>query len=459
MNHNKYQSPYSNRYGDEEVQRIWGENNKRILWRNIWVILAKAQARLGLIPDWAILELESKEYFVDVDLATIIESSIKHDLMAELKVFASQCPKAGGYLHLGATSSDIEDNADIIRIKYSLDYIINMLDELLKILADNISKYSDLVVMAYTHLQPAEPTTLAYRMACWSQDLLEDRKRLILEYESLRGKGFKGAVGTSASYTDLLGVFNTKIMENNISEMLDVKFFEVSTQVYPRKQDHFIVSAISSIGATIHKIALDLRLMQSPLSGELSESFGVNQVGSSTMPFKRNPISSEKVDSIARSMSVLPQITWHNAAQSMLERTLDDSASRRSVLPEAFISCSEILSIITKVLSGLVVNTENINANMKKYGPFASIERVLMSAVKNGGDRQKLHEQLRIYSMIAWKNILNGEDSHLREIVMSDPIFSNVDTKSWDYMDYIGNVKYKSLKIADLIRAIIGDTK
>jgi len=457
VSNSKYQSPYSNRYGDAELQRIWGESTKRILWRNVWVALAKAQAKFGLIPEWAIAELVSKEYCLDINKSLEIESSIKHDLMAELTVFASQCSSAGGYLHLGATSSDIEDNADALRIKNSTEYIIMMLDELLKVLADKISEYNDVVIMAYTHLQPAEPTTLAYRMACWGQDLLEDRNRLVSEYNSIRGKGFKGAVGTSASYVDLLGIVNAHKMERYMSELLNLDFYKVSTQTYTRKQDHFIVSAISSLGATIHKMALDLRLMQSPLSGEVSEPFGMSQVGSSAMPFKRNPISSEKVDSIARSMSVLPQITWHNAAQSMLERTLDDSASRRSVLPEAFISCSEIISTMTRVLSGLILNRKNIDITLRKHGPFASIERVLMFAVKNGGNRQVLHEQLRIYSMTAWRNICNGEEGHLREIVMLDPIFSSVDPKAWDYMDYIGNIKTKSLEIAELIRSKVGE--
>ena len=331
-----YLSPFSWRYASPEMRALWSEIHKRQLWRKIWLTLATVQSQYGLVTADQLRELELNLNHIDMDSALKLEAEIHHDLMAELKTFASQCPQGGGILHLGATSMDIEDNADALRIRAALDLILKSLSRLLFTLASQIEKYADLPVMAYTHLQPAEPTTLGYRFSVYAQDLLEDWQHLSEIRSHIRGKGFKGAVGTGAAFADLIGLDNLADFEETISHELDLPFYSISSQTYPRKQDYDVLSALAGLGASLYKFALDIRVLQSPSIGEVSEPFATNQVGSSAMPFKRNPINAEKIDSLARQLAVLPQVAWQNFANSILERTLDDSANRRSILPEAF---------------------------------------------------------------------------------------------------------------------------
>lgn len=400
--HTVYQSPFSWRYGSTEMRELWSDKEKRRLWRILWSSLAKVQAEYGLVSFDQVKELESHINDINETRSIEIEKDIKHDLMAELKCYAEQCPKAGAIIHLGATSMDIEDNADALRIRNAMDLVLDKLDNLLLGFANKIEQYAELVVMAYTHIQPAEPTTLGYRLAVWAQDLLEDRNRIKNERDKVRGKGFKGAVGSAASYAELIGQSKLAQFEEKLSKELLLEFFPIATQTYTRKQDYFVISALAGLGASIHKFALDLRILQTPAIGELSEPFGKNQVGSSAMPFKRNPITAEKIDSLSRAISVMPQLAWHNAALSVLERTLDDSANRRSLLPEAFLICDEILTSTQSIVEGLVVSEEAIKRNMEAYGPFAASERVLMAIAKKGADRQEAHEKLRQHSMKAW---------------------------------------------------------
>ncbi len=416
----QYQSPFSWRYGSPEMRSIWGEIHKRQLWRRAWIALARAQQSYGLVSQEQVAELDAHAGQVDLPRALEIEAEIHHDLMAELKTFAEQCPTAGGILHMGATSMDIEDNVDALRLAEALDLVLQRLSSLLSVLADQIDQTADLPVMAFTHLQPAEPTTLGYRLASYTQDLLEDWQDLSSVRASMRGKGFKGAVGTGAAYADLLGLQNFTAFEESLSKELNLPFYAVSTQTYPRKQDYQVIGALAGLGASLHKLAFDLRLLQSPPVGELSEPFGSHQVGSSAMPFKRNPINAEKINSLARLLAALPEVAWHNAANSLLERTLDDSANRRSILPEAFLIIDELLITSRQIIKGLNINRETIQRNLDTYAPFAATERVMMAAARGGADRQEMHERLREHAMAAWHEVQSGRPNLLIANLKSD---------------------------------------
>jgi adenylosuccinate lyase len=420
----QYQSPFSWRYASQEMRRIWSEKNKRLLWRQLWTALAQAQSEMGLVSAEQVEDLRAHAQQIDIPRALQIEAEIHHDLMAEVRTFAEQCGAGKGIIHLGATSMDIEDNADALRVRASLDRVIEQLGGLLELFAEKIEAYADLPVMAFTHLQPAEPSSLGYRLAFYAQDLLADWQNLRQIRAKLKGKGFKGAVGTAASYAELLGPERVPAFENRMSELLDLPFFEVSSQTYPRKQDYFVISALAGVGASLYKFAFDLRLLQSPTIGEWSEPFGQKQVGSSAMPFKRNPIHSEKIDSLARALAQIPPVAWHNAAHSLLERTLDDSANRRTQLPEAFLITDELLLTAARLVRGLVVNEGSVARNLAIYAPFASTERVLMALVKAGADRQEMHERLRDQAMIAWQAVRQGEPNPLAVLLAADPLIT-----------------------------------
>ena len=458
----QYQSPFSWRYGSPEMRSVWGEIHKRQLWRQAWVALARVQQAYGLVGAEQVLELEAHAGQVDLPRALEIEAEIHHDLMAELKTFAEQCPTAGGILHMGATSMDIEDNADALRLGEALDLALQRLGSLLSVLAEQIDQTADLPVMAFTHLQPAEPTTLGYRLASYTQDLLEDWQALVGMRTSIRGKGFKGAVGTGAAYADLLGLENFAAFEERLSQELNLPFYPVSTQTYPRKQDYQVISTLAGLGASLHKLAFDLRLLQSPPVGELSEPFGSRQVGSSAMPFKRNPINAEKIDSLARLLAALPEVAWHNAANSLLERTLDDSANRRSILPEAFLIIDELLITARRIIKGLVINRAAIQRNLDSYAPFAATERIMMAAASAGADRQKMHERLRELAMAAWQAVQSGRPN---------PLIADLESDAWitTYLSpeqiealaiieaYTGIAPQRAREMAGRVRSMLGE--
>ncbi|PKN85210.1 MAG: adenylosuccinate lyase [Chloroflexi bacterium HGW-Chloroflexi-8] len=452
-----YLSPFSWRYASPEMRSIWSEIHKRQLWRKIWLTLATVQSHYGLVNADQLSELKLNVNHIDMDSALKLEAEIHHDLMAELKTFASQCPQAGGILHLGATSMDIEDNADALRIREALDMILKSLSKLLIILASQIEKYADLPVMAYTHLQPAEPTTLGYRFCVYAQDLLEDWHHLAEIRSHIRGKGFKGAVGTGASFADLIGLENLEDFEASLSRELELPFYSISSQTYPRKQDFDVLSALAGLGASLHKFALDIRVLQSPSIGEMSEPFATNQVGSSAMPFKRNPIHAEKVDSLARQLAVLPQVAWQNSANSILERTLDDSANRRSILPEAFLISDELLLVSTRLMEGFKVHEKAIQRNLDKYAPFAATERLMMATSKKGADRQVIHELIRQHALTAWNAIQNGDENPLLQTLINDSSLKQWLSKSEieslsDIQSYTGFAKQRALDFVSKIR-------
>jgi len=455
-----YQSPFSWRYASQEMRSIWSEVQKRKLWRLIWVKLAQVQAEFGLFSADLVKELEEQSTSIDMDAALQLEAQIHHDLMAELKTFAVGCPNAGGVLHMGATSMDIEDNADAIRIKQSLDEVLIKLKKLLLVFAEQIENNLDVPIIAFTHLQPAEPSLLGYRLAFSAQDLLEDWHQLNQIKENIRGKGFKGAVGTGAAYGDLLGLENLDSFEQRLSEVLDLKFFPIAHQTYPRKQDITVLNALASLGATLAKLAFDLRILQSPPIGEISEPFGKHQVGSSAMPFKRNPINAEKIDSLARQLSVYPQIAWQNAANSLLERTLDDSANRRTILPEAFLITDEILQVSIRLIQQMNINHAAIQRNLDTYAPFAMTERIMMLAGKRGADRQEIHELLRQHALTAWQSVQSGDknpllsnlvmDQNLTQWISSEEIQQLADINS-----YTGFARQRAVSLVLEIRKVV----
>ena len=452
-----YQSPFSWRYASPEMRSLWSEHQKRLLWRKIWVALAKVESEFGLFAPELVEELEMQVTEIDVEAALEIEALIHHDLMAELKTFAYQCPTAGGVLHLGATSMDIEDNADALRLRASLDIILAKLKELLLGFAIQVENTIDIPIIAFTHLQPAEPSLLGYRLAFYAQDLLLDWQQISQVRDGIRGKGFKGAVGTAAAYGDLIGVDQLGDFEARLSQELGINFFEVTHQTYPRKQDILVLNCLAGLGATLSKFAFDLRFLQSPPLGELAEPFGKQQVGSSAMPFKRNPIQAEKINSLARQLSVYPQIAWQNAASSLLERTLDDSANRRTVLPEAFLITDEILCVSNRIIQGLTVNEEAIKRNLEIYAPFAMTERIMMLAGKRGADRQAMHEVLRQQALSAWGAVQGGQpnpliESLIKTTALQQWISEDEIRQLADLNNYTGFARQHALNLVSEIR-------
>jgi adenylosuccinate lyase len=416
-----YASPFTWRYGSPAMRALWSEEHKRRLWRRIWLALAEAQQAFGLTTPEQVADLRMHVEDVDIERAHQIEAEIRHDLMAELHTFAGQCASGGAILHMGATSMDIEDNAEVLRIRAASDLVLESSGGLLREMADRIEQWADTPCMGFTHLQPAEPTTIGYRLAQYAQDLLMDYAELGRVRHNLRGKGLSGAVGTSASYVQILGsAASAREMERRVMEMLGLTTFAVSTQTYPRKQDWLVLNALAGLAGSLYKFAFDLRLLQQPVLGEWAESFGEQQVGSSAMPFKRNPINAENIDSLARFVAALPRVAWDNAAHSLLERTLDDSANRRSILPEAFLAVDEILLRATRLVRDLHIDVEAAARTLQAYGTFSATERLLMELGKAGASRQAMHEIIRSHSMAAWAAVRSGESNPLPDTLSTD---------------------------------------
>ncbi len=451
-------SPFTWRYASPEMRALFSEKQNRLFWRKVWVALAKAQNNAGLVSPAELKDIQAHATQVDVDASLAIEKETRHDLMAELKFFSSQCKVGGGKLHLGATSMDVEDNAEALRTKKALALLGGKLKLLLGGFSKKISRYKNTPCMAFTHLQPAEPTTLGYRFANYAQDMLLDLEQLQAVEKNFKGKGIKGAVGNAASYAALLEGTKTttaqgaqkhsdrritresltllpeagktrdfslepltpKQLEQSFLAELGLQAFPATTQTSPRKQDYFLLAAIAALAQSLHRFAQDVRIMQSPMFGELSEPFAEKQVGSSAMPFKRNPVMCERICSIARLVSVLPKVAWDNAATTMLERTLDDSANRRIAIPEAFLAIDECLSLATEVLEGLQVNAWQVEKNLETYAPFAATEALLLALSKKGVSRQVGHEIIRENAMKAWSDVREGKPNPLAKLLAQD---------------------------------------
>ncbi|HDQ72967.1 MAG TPA: adenylosuccinate lyase [Chloroflexi bacterium] len=468
FDHETYLSPLTWRYGSDEMRAVWSEVHKRRIHRRIWVALAAAQHQAGLVTAEQLADLRAHQDDIDVARANEIDAQIHHDLMAEIRTFAEQCPVGGGVIHLGATSADVLDNTDVLRIRESLDLLLARLRPILARLAELIEARADQVCMGFTHIQPAEPITVGYRLATYGQDLLEDYHELTRLRRRLRGKGIKGAVGSAASYARVLestGMTPAEL-EALVMKELDLEPFTIATQVYPRKQDLRVLNTLTGLAASLYRFAFDLRLLQSPPIGEWSEPFGTQQVGSSAMPFKRNPVQTENIDSLARYVAALPRIAWDNAAHSLLERTLDDSANRRLMLPQAFLATDEILRKAQRVLDGLVIRDEAIARNVAAYGAFAATERLLMALVRAGADRQAMHEVIRQHAMAAWQAVWAGEPNPL-----ADRLAGDADVQRYvpaervhellDAVGHVGDAPARARRIARrmarLVTEIIGD--
>jgi adenylosuccinate lyase len=463
--HTSFISPFTWRYGSPEMRQIWSEVHKRRLMRRVWVALATAQHRAGLVTAAQLADLEAQVDNVDIGRALEIEQETRHDVMAEIRAYAEQCSVGGGIIHWGATSADITDNVDALRLREAAALIEERLVALLGHLAARIEVTANLPVMAYTHIQPAEPTTLGYRLAVYAQDLLTDLTDLRALVTNLRGKGLKGAVGTQAGYQELLaGSDMTPVeMEAEAMRLLALPYFPIATQTYTRQQDLRVQNVLAGIAASLHKFALDFRILQSPPFGEWAEPFAKQQVGSSAMPFKRNPIHTENICSLARYVAALPGVAWNNASQAILERSLDDSANRRLFQAEGFLATDEILLKAIRVVSQMVVDETAVQDNMARYGPFAATERVLMALVAAGAGRQEAHEWLRAASLRAWEAMRQGKQGNpLAALLADDEMIGRYLAKEqidslMDASAHVGTAGERAAAFVQTVRQVVQD--
>ena len=447
-------SPLTWRYGSSKMKEIWSERNKRLLLRRVWIALASAQNKAGLVTDKQLEDLRAHAGDIDIERSLEIEAEIHHDLMAEIKTYAEQCKVGGGIIHLGATSMDVLDNADALRLKQAIELILAKTKALRASLAEKVRKYHDVPCMAFTHIQSAEVTTVGYRLALVVQDLDECIKSI--EALEIKGKGMKGAVGTRASYKCLIAgsSMTSEQLDKAVMDELGLVAFDGATQVYPRTQDLKVMHVLDDLSCAVAKFALDFRMLQSSAIGEWSEPFGKSQVGSSAMPFKRNPINCEKIDSLCRYVHSLVPNAWDNASLSILERTLDDSANRRLFLPQAFLSMDEILITAKKVVDGMNVHEATIKRNLESFGVFAATERLLMELGRRGADRQVMHEVIREQSLKAWAAVQEGKANPLVGLLSSEASVLKYMSKdevisTLDASDYFGDASAIALKIID----------
>jgi adenylosuccinate lyase len=453
-----YLSPLTWRYGSDDMRKIFSEKHKYELWRKIWIALAEAQHQAGLVSSEELVDLKKQEKNIDIEKIFELEHDTKHDVVAAIREFADKTKVGGRKIHLGATSMDIVDNADMIRIQEALKIVEKKVVVILNLLANKIEEYSNFPCLGYTHLQPAEPTTVGYRLAFYAQDLLTAYEFIQFAKKTIKGKGIKGAVGTAASYQELLKnkTMTVDQLELKVMKSLGIESVLISSQVYPRLYDFIVLNSLSMVTSALAKFAGDLRILQSPLYGEWSEPFGQKQVGSSAMPFKKNPISSENICSLARFVAQLPQVAIENASLSYLERTLDDSANKRIIIAEAFLTTDQILITAEKIISGLIINKERISFNLNQYTSFVASESIILEAVKNGANRQ---EVLRNISMIAWADIQKGKENPMIKLLATDKLISrylnkNQLEKLMLVETHIGNAPERAKKLVKMIRVI-----
>jgi adenylosuccinate lyase len=452
----RYLSPFTWRYGSPEMRAIFSEQHKYELWRRIWVALARAQHGVELVSNEELADLEKHQDHIDIARAQEIEKETQHDVVAAIKEFAEKAKIGGGKIHLAATSMDVVDNADAVRLQEALVVINARVEKLLSAFAKKIEQYADLPCIGYTHLQPAEPTTVGYRFAFYGQDVFLDKSMLSFAQQNLKTKGMKGAVGTAASFMKLMGLKNGQKIEDDVMNELDLEPFLITNQTTPRKVDFFISSALVAIAQSLYKFAFDVRLMQSPGFGEWQEPFGKNQVGSSAMPFKKNPMKSEQICSLARLVFGLSNVAAENSAHMLLERTLDDSANKRAYLPEMFLAVDEMLSTAQKIVDGLIVNEAKVRANLEAYAPFAASESILLEAVKKGADRQEMHEVLREAALEAWTQVQNGQPNPMKNLLLQSKdikkfLSAGEIEKLLDVREHVGSAPARAKKLAKQI--------
>jgi len=428
MTDDRWRSPLGSRYASPAMQRLWGEPHRIGLWRRVWLALAESERELGLdIPDAALDEMRA--HLDDADLATAAgyERRFRHDVMAHVHHFGDQAPAARPFLHLGATSAFVTDNADLLVIREGLRLVLGRLLGVLEHLGRFATGHAGEPCLAYTHFQPAQLTTVGKRATLWMQDFATDVEELCHRIETLRLRGCKGTTGTQASFLELFGGDHAKVREldRRVAERLGFqRTWPVTGQTYTRKADSAVLDALSGVAQSASKMACDLRLLQH--EGELLEPFESEQIGSSAMAYKRNPMRAERINGLARFVMSLQANTAQTAASQWLERTLDDSANRRLTLPEAFLATDAILILAGNVAAGLEVRHEVIRRHVATQMPFMATERWLMLGVGAGGDRQALHEVVRRHSLAVAEAVARGEPNDLMDRLAGDAAFAKI---------------------------------
>ncbi len=425
-NRDGYTSPLSTRYASKEMQYLFSDNNKFRTWRKLWIALAKAERQLGLnVTQEQIDQLEAHSEDVNYDVAEAREKLVRHDVMSHVYAYGQQCPDAEAIIHLGATSCYVGDNTDILILRDAAKLVLRKCAQVLRNLAAFAEQYKNLPCLAYTHLQPAQLTTVGKRATLWMNELVMDMENLEFQTDQLRLRGAKGTTGTQASFMELFEGDEEKVkeLEKLVAEQMGFeKCVAVSGQTYSRKTDAYMLAALSGVAQSACKFANDLRILQS--FEEMEEPFEKNQIGSSAMPYKRNPMRSERICALARYIiqdGVNPAMT---AATQWFERTLDDSANKRIAVAEAFLAVDAILEIYINVTAGLVVYDRVVRRRVMEKLPFMSTENIMMEAVKRGGNRQELHEALREHSHAAARRVkLEGGSNDLIDRVVADPLF------------------------------------
>ena len=429
MRHDRYESPLSSRYASDEMQYIFSPDKKFTTWRRLWVALARAEMELGLpVTAEQVEELSAHIDDIDYEKAAEYEKKLRHDVMAHVHAYGDLCPKAMPIIHLGATSCYVGDNTDIILMREALCLVRDELVRVLARLAGFAERYKALPTLGFTHFQPAQLVTVGKRASLWMNDLLLDLEEVEHRIGSLKLLGCKGTTGTQASFLELFDGDHTKCEELDrkiAAEMGFAATVPVSGQTYSRKTDYAVLSVLSGIAQSASKFATDLRLLCH--LKEVEEPFEKNQIGSSAMPYKRNPMRCERICSLARYVMVDAGNPAVTAASQWFERTLDDSANKRLSVPEAFLAVDAILNIYANVAEGLVVHEKVIEKHVLEELPFMASENIMMDAVKRGGDRQELHERIRVLSQQAGANVKDrGEANNLIDLIAADPAFSRL---------------------------------
>jgi adenylosuccinate lyase len=421
-----YASPLGQRYASPAMQALWGERRRIGLWRRLWLALMEAERELGLdIPERALVELRGHLDDADLERAAEHEKRLRHDVMAHIHHLGEQAPTARPFIHLGATSAYVTDNTDLILMREGAGLLLGRIAAVLVALSKLARRDRDVPCLAYTHFQPAQLTTVGKRVTLWMHEFLLDAEELLHRHEALPFRGVKGATGTQASFLDLFEGNDAKVreLEARVARTMGfTKVFPVTGQTYTRKLDAQVLAALSGVAASAAKFATDLRLLQH--EGEILEPFESEQVGSSAMAYKRNPMRAERITSLARFVIELEGNAWHTAAEQWLERTLDDSANRRLVIPEAFLATDAILVLATNVAAGLEVREAVIARHVQAHLPFLATERLLMRGVQAGGDRQRLHEVIRTHSLAVAQAVAEqGAANDLLERLARDAAF------------------------------------
>ena len=440
MEYSIYQNPLITRYASKEMQRAFSDEKRFKLWRKLWVALAEAEMELGLtVTQEQVDELKAFAEDVDYELAAQFEREVRHDVMAHVKAYGTQAPKAKPIIHLGATSCFVNCNAEVIMLDEALDIILKKLVNVIDKLKKFALQYKDVPTLGFTHLQPAQLTTVGKRATLWLQDLKMDYDNLVHVKSQVKLRGVKGTTGTQASFMELFDGDEEKIkeLEKRVVKKLGYEnVYGVTGQTYPRKFDYNVLCVLSQIAQSAYKFSNDIRLLQS--MKEIEEPFEKKQIGSSAMAYKRNPMRSERIGALARYVLTLPQNAAITASTQWFERTLDDSANRRIVNAQAFLAVDAILNVYMNVAENLVVYEKVIEKHIHAELPFMATENIIMECVKAGGDRQDLHERIRVLSMEAGKTVkVEGGENNLIELIRADETFRAV----WDRLDDILDAK------------------